>query len=68
MEDDRLATSDEVAAHLRTTTASLANDRYRGVGPKFIKRGRRVLYKWADVREWERANTLSRTDGRPGAA
>ncbi len=40
-----LATPVEVAEYLHTTTASLAQDRYRGTGPKFIKRGNRVLYR-----------------------
>jgi len=35
-----LATPAEVAEYLRTTTAALAQDRYKGTGPKFIKRGR----------------------------
>jgi hypothetical protein len=63
-----LATPEEVAAFLRTTKAKLANDRYRGVGPRFVKHGRRVLYRWAAVQEWADANTLQRTDDRPGAA
>jgi hypothetical protein len=33
-----LATPAEVADFLHTTTASLAQDRLRGTGPKFIKR------------------------------
>lgn len=68
MPESPLATPQEVAAFLRTSAAMLANDRYRGVGPKFIKHGRRVLYRWADVQEWADANTLQRTDDRPGAA
>jgi hypothetical protein len=57
-----LATPAEVAEYLHTTTASLAQDRYRGTGPKFIKRGRRVLYRWSDVLEWLDRNTFQRTD------
>ncbi|WFS11848.1 helix-turn-helix transcriptional regulator [Rhodococcus aetherivorans] len=63
-----LATADEVAAYLRTTKTKLANDRYRGIGPKFVKHGRRVLYRWADVHAWTEANLMTRTDDRPGAA
>ena len=37
-----LAEPAEVAEYLHTTTASLAHDRYKGTGPKFIKRGNRV--------------------------
>jgi hypothetical protein len=38
-----LATPAEVAKYLYTTTAALAQGRYKGTGPKFIKRGSRVL-------------------------
>ncbi|MFF0816154.1 helix-turn-helix transcriptional regulator [Rhodococcus sp. NPDC003318] len=65
MPESPLATPDEVAEFLRTSVAKLANDRYRGVGPKFVKHGRRVLYRWADVMAWADANTLQRTDDRP---
>ncbi|UTT48842.1 helix-turn-helix transcriptional regulator [Rhodococcus gordoniae] len=64
----QLATADEVAAYLRTTKAKLANDRYRGIGPKFVKHGRRVLYRWSDVYAWTEQNLMQRTDDRPGAA
>jgi hypothetical protein len=57
-----LAMPAEVAEYLRTTTAPLAQDRYRGTGPKFIKRGSRVLYRWSDVLEWLDHNTFQRTD------
>ncbi len=46
-----LATPAEVAEYLRTTTAALAQDRYKGTGPKFIKRGSRILYRWSVVLE-----------------
>jgi hypothetical protein len=39
-------------------------DRYKGTGPKFIKRGSRVLYRWSDVLEWLDRNTIQRTDER----
>jgi predicted DNA-binding transcriptional regulator AlpA len=57
-----LATPAEVAQYLHTTTASLAQDRYKGTGPRFIKRGRRVLYRRSDVLEWLDRNTIQRTD------
>lgn len=59
-----LAVPAEVAEYLHTTTAALAQDRYKGTGPKFIKRGRRVLYRWSDVLEWLDRNTIERTDER----
>ena len=57
-----LATPAEVAEYLHTTTASLAQDRYPGTGPKYIKRGSRVLHRWSDVLEWLERNTFQRTD------
>jgi hypothetical protein len=45
-----------------TTTAALAQDRYKGTGPKVIKRGSGVLYRWSDVLEWLDRNTFQRTD------
>ncbi|UZF45367.1 helix-turn-helix transcriptional regulator [Rhodococcus rhodochrous] len=69
MTERNLATAEEVAEFLRTTTAKLANDRYRGIGPKFIKPSpRRVLYRWEDVYAYVEVNTMQRTDDRPGAA
>ena len=48
-----LATPAEVAEALHTTPASLAQMRYRGDGPKFVRAGRRrVLYRWVDVEQW----------------
>jgi len=48
-----LATPAEVAEALHTTPASLAQMRYRGEGPKWVRAGRRrVLYRWADVEQW----------------
>jgi hypothetical protein len=40
-----LAKPAEVAQYLRSTTSSLAQMRYRGEGPKFVRMGRRVLYR-----------------------
>jgi hypothetical protein len=48
--------------YLRTTTAAFAQDRYRGIGLKFIKHGSRVLYRWSDVLEWLDRNTIQRID------
>jgi hypothetical protein len=63
------ATAKEVAAYLHTTEAGLAQLRYRGMGPKFIKIGpRKVIYRWSDIREYLDANTMQRTDDPRGAA
>jgi hypothetical protein len=59
----------QVAPVLGTTEAGLAQWRYRGTGPKFVKVGpKKVLYRWADVRAFLDANTLQRTDDPRGAA
>lgn len=58
-----LASISEIADALHTTTARLAQMRYRGTGPKFVKCGRRVLYRWSDVQDWLDSNTRVRTDG-----
>ena len=47
----------------QTTPASLAQMRYRGDGPKFVRAGRRrVLYRWADVEDWIANSLHTRTD------
>lgn len=60
----------EVAPVLGTTEAGLAQMRYRGTGPKFVKVGAghrgRVLYRWSDVRAFLDANTVQRTDDTRG--
>ena len=62
------ATPAQVAPVLDTTEAGLAQMRYRGTGPKFIKSGRRVLYRWSDVTAYLDANTCQRTDDPRGVA
>ena len=57
----------EVAAVLHTSVAGMAQMRYRGTGPRFIRRGRRILYRWSDVRAYLEANTCQRTDDPRGA-
>jgi hypothetical protein len=57
-----LATPPEVADYLHTTVAQLAQFRYMGRGPVFIKVGRKVLYRWSDVADWLDRNTMQRTD------
>lgn len=53
----------EVAEYLGTTTANLAQMRYRGTGPKFVKLGHRaVRYSWENVHAWIEANTLTQSD------
>lgn len=53
-----LATPAEVASALHTTIAALSQDRYLGQGVPYIKHGRKVLYRWTDVRDYLAANTV----------
>lgn len=57
-----LADPTEVAEFLHTSTSSLAQDRYLGRGLPYIKHGRRVLYRWADVHAYLDANTVNPQD------
>ncbi|WP_245568595.1 hypothetical protein [Nocardia concava] len=45
-----LATPAETARFLRTTVGKLANDRHLGIGPRYMKYGRSVLYPWRSLR------------------
>ena len=45
-----------VAAFLDTTEFYLARLRYEGRGPAFVKMGRSVRYRWADVDRWVEQN------------
>jgi hypothetical protein len=57
-----LATPAEVAKALHTTPASLAQMRYRGDGPRFVRAGKkRVLYRWVDVEQWIAQSVRVRT-------
>lgn len=62
------ATPAQVAQVLDTSEAGLAQMRYRGTGPKFTKVGKKVLYRWSEVRKYLEANTCQRTDDPRGVA
>jgi hypothetical protein len=58
---DDIATPKQVAEVLNTSLMGLAQMRYRGTGPKFVKRGSRVLYRWSDVSHYLDGHTHERT-------
>lgn len=61
---EKLATPTEVAEYLGMTTGALAQMRYRGTGPAFVKASaRKVLYRWTDIQDWLTANTHTITGG-----
>lgn len=47
----------EAAERLRLSRYTLSNWRQQGIGPKFIKFGRVVLYPEAELEAWEKRNT-----------
>ena len=51
-DDTELATPSEAADYLRTTPAKLAQDRFHGIGPTYVKLHGRVLYPWAELRQY----------------
>lgn len=59
--DDLLLKPAEVAAYLGTSVGSLAQQRYRGQGPRFIKTGKLVRYRRSDIAAWLEANTHQQT-------
>lgn len=59
---DRLATCADYAEYRQCTVQRLAKERCEGIGPRFIKYGRTVRYRWADIYAYEDANTFQRAD------
>ena len=53
---ETLLTQDECARYLRTSRWTLARWRTTGKGPKWILKGRRVMYRQASVETWLRSN------------
>ncbi|SUE28813.1 Uncharacterised protein [Nocardia farcinica] len=43
---------------MRTTVGKLANDRHLGVGPPYVKLGRKVLYPWESLRAFVEERTI----------
>jgi excisionase family DNA binding protein len=49
---ERMATISEVAEHLGISVQTLYNWRAQKIGPKNIKVGNKIRYRWADVDAW----------------
>ena len=62
-DDLNLLSMDELAALIGANRNTLAQWRFRGTGPRYIKRGRIILYRRSAVEEWltagERTSTRS---------
>ncbi|VXC38731.1 Predicted transcriptional regulator [Arthrobacter sp. 9AX] len=63
--ETKLLTPAELGRMLDKTPASLAQWRYQGIGPRFVKVGRGVRYRQTDVDGWLDANTVQRTGEEP---
>lgn len=58
-----LASPGQVAKVLDTSVSNLAQMRYRGEGPKFVRVGRRkIMYRWSDVDQWIADSVHSSTE------
>lgn len=56
--DVELWTEERTAAQLDITPGSLRQDRHRGIGLPYVRLGRRVRYRAADVAAYLAANTV----------
>lgn len=56
-----LLTAAQVGELTHMKSSSLAQMRYKGTGPKFVKLGNRVLYRRQDVTDWINGNVHSIT-------
>jgi len=54
-------TQTEAAEFLRLSPRTLERHRVAGTGPRFVKAGRRVLYRHEDLEAWATANTFTST-------
>lgn len=61
---DELMTPEQLAEYLQVSPGTLANDRYLGRGPKFIRIGRQIRYRRADILAYLDENQFTRTDVR----
>ncbi len=64
MSDDvmeRLVAPEDLAELLSVTTGQLAQMRYLGTGPEYVKVGTRVRYALSDVRAWLNQQRRART-------
>jgi len=55
---------EEAAKFLHLETKTLQNMRWNGMGPKYRKHGRKVVYHEDDLVSWSLGNEISETVGR----
>jgi len=54
---DPLISAQQLADYLEVPIATLYAWRHRGEGPPGFRVGKHLRFRWADVRDWIRANT-----------
>ena len=52
MDKTKMLTTKELAKYLKVSPCTLSAYRMCGIGPKYIKLGRVVRYKFVDVLDW----------------
>lgn len=57
--EQKLASPRELADYLGVPLPTLAQWRYHGTGPKPIKVGRHIRYRWSSVEEWLDSQTTA---------
>jgi excisionase family DNA binding protein len=65
---DNYMTAEEAAQYLKTSTSTLAKRRVAGTGPRFVRIGRMVRYRRADLDLWIGTTVVSSTSEQPAAA
>lgn len=58
---NRYLTQQEAAAFLRLSPRTLERMRLDSSGPRFVKAGRRVLYKASEIESWTESRTFQNT-------
>ncbi|WP_442869326.1 helix-turn-helix transcriptional regulator [Bradyrhizobium sp. CCBAU 45321] len=62
--NERYLTTKEAAAHIKSSTSTLSKRRLTGDGPAFVRIGRAVRYRQADLDAWMEASTALRSTQR----
>lgn len=57
-----LLTPDQLGERWEKSRQALAQMRYRGTGPRFVKIGKSIFYRVGDVLEFEESQVRTRTD------
>ncbi|MDT5138768.1 MAG: hypothetical protein QOD58_3030 [Mycobacterium sp.] len=60
---DALFPPKDVAEFRHTTVGALAQERFSGTGPAYVKCGARVFYRAADLADYIAANTIRPESG-----